>query len=83
MPRPILDERMTLRLPKELLADVFEAASRRDCSANMVVITALEHDLTRCLTYRLDYYRDLRPLAGMEKGVNDAVCQTVTHQSVR
>lgn len=68
MPRPRLLERITIRLPEELLADCLEQASRRNCSLNDVVLNALENELARLLTYRLDWYRDLRPLNHIAQG---------------
>lgn len=65
--RPKLDCRMTIRLPDELLQDIGAHADRRGISANEVVLCALENELARMLTYRLDYYAQTRPL--------DAVCQ--------
>lgn len=70
MPRPILDERMTLRLPEVLLGHVFERAARRNCSANEVVLTCIENEFSRLDTYALDYYGDLIPLVESRKGVN-------------
>lgn len=62
MSRPKMIARMTFRLPEELGADVLREAARRSCSANEVIVTALEHELSRMLTYRLNYYDDIRPL---------------------
>lgn len=68
MPRPKLDERITIRLPGELLADLGTAGDRRGCSINEVVLTALENELSRLLTYRLDYYAQIRPLMAVCQG---------------
>lgn len=78
MSRPTLTERVTIRLPEELLQDLVADASRRSvtvngvrhaCSVNEVILNALENDLARRLTYRLDYYADLRPAVGQEATV--------------
>ena len=68
MPRPKLTERITLRLPQELLADLTAAAARRGQSVNEVALTCFENDLSRIGTYRLDYYGELRPLLLIEQG---------------
>ena len=62
MPRPVLDERMTIRIPGSLLSDCLDAAARRNCSLNDVVLGALENEFARVLAFRADYYRDLRPM---------------------
>ena len=67
MPRPVLDERMTIRIPGALLADCLDAASRRNCSLNDVVLGALENEFSRIVAFRADYYRDLRPLLSAEQ----------------
>jgi len=65
MGRPKLTERITLRLPEELLADLTATATRRGVSVNEVALCCFENDLSRIGTYRLDYYDQLRPvLAG-------------------
>jgi len=70
MPRPVLDERMTIRIPGALLSDCLDAASRRNCSLNDVVLGALENEFARILAFRADYYRDLRPvLAGEQSDI--------------
>lgn len=68
MNRPKLDARITIRLPEELLADIGTAADRRGCSVNEVVLTSLENELSRLLTYRLDYYAQVRPLMAVCQG---------------
>lgn len=79
MPRPILDERMTIRLPHVLLADCLAAVNRgRLHSLNDFVINALENELARLATYRIDYYLDLRPFLARLQGDNGTHCQT-TH----
>ena len=55
MARPKLDARFTIRLPEELLADLGTMADRRGSSINEVVLTSLENEIARMLTYRLDY----------------------------
>lgn len=60
--RPKLMSRMTLRLPEELAVDILAAARRRNCSANEVVLGAMENELARLGTYRLHYYDVIRPL---------------------
>jgi hypothetical protein len=68
MSRPKLDARITIRLPEELVADLGTSADRRGCSVNEVVLTAIENELSRLLTYRLDYYTQVRPLMAVCQG---------------
>lgn len=68
MPRPVLDERVTIRIPAELLNDYLDRAARRNCSLNDCILTAMENDAAHALTYQVDYYRDLRPLVADAKG---------------
>jgi len=68
MARPKLDARFTIRLPEELLADLGTMADRRGSSINEVVLTSLENEIARMLTYRLDYYGQVRPLAAVCQG---------------
>lgn len=68
MARPKLDARVTIRLPEELLADLGTTADRRGCSLNEVILTSLENELARMLTYRLDYYTQVRPLMAVCQG---------------
>jgi len=70
MSRPKLTERVTIRLPEELLVDLTTDADRRGCSLNEVVLGAIERDLTFRLTYRLDYYAQLRTLLSPDQGDN-------------
>lgn len=70
MPRPVLDERMTIRIPGPLLSDCLDAASRRNCSLNDVVLGALENEFARIAAFRADYYRDLRTLLVAEQSDN-------------
>ena len=69
MGRPKLDARITIRLPEELLTDLGTAADRRGCSVNEMVLTSLENEIARLLTYRLDYYGQVRPLGAVCQGV--------------
>lgn len=62
MGRPKLTERITLRLPEELLADLTTAATRRGVSINEVALCALEHEMACAVIDRLDYYRIRRIL---------------------
>jgi hypothetical protein len=71
MSRPKLTERITLRIPEELLADLTAAAERRGVSINEVALCCFENDLARIGTYRLDFYAQLRPLLLISQGVND------------
>lgn len=66
--RPKLDCRLTIRLPEEMLHDLGSHADRRGTSVNDVVLTSLENELARLLTYRLDYYAQVRPLAAVCQG---------------
>lgn len=77
MPRPILDERMTIRLPGALLTDCLDAAARRNCSLNDVVLGALENEFARIVAYRADYYRDLRPFILRQQADIARECQTM------
>ena len=47
MSRPKLTERVTIRLPEELLVDLTTDADRRGCSLNEVILHAVEMDLAR------------------------------------
>ncbi len=78
MPRPILDERLTIRLPGSLLADALDHASRRNCSLNEVVLNALENEFVRLGSYRLDYYRHLRPVLAGAQGDIGAHCRSMS-----
>lgn len=66
--RPKLTERITLRIPEELLIVLHQDATRRRTSVNEVALSAMENDLARLLTYRLDFYADLLPLAAKLQG---------------
>lgn len=68
MPRPKLTERITLRLPQELLADMTEAAARRGVSVNEVALCCFENDLARIGTHRLDYYTQFRSVLIQRQG---------------
>jgi len=74
MPRPILDERITIRLPHELLADALDHIARNNSTINRFVVNCIENELSRFATYRIDYYRDLRPLLDSLQGVNARPC---------
>lgn len=78
MPRPLLDERITIRLPGALLHDCLDAAARRNCSVNEIVLNALENEFARLITYRADYYRDLRGLPGVGQADNGGRCRTLS-----
>ena len=71
MPRPKLTERITLRLPEELLADLGTMAARRGCSVNEVAGCCFEYELARMGLYRLDYYDHFRPM--LARGQGDSV----------
>lgn len=77
MPRPMLDERMTLRIPGKLLAVILDRAARTNCSANHVVLSSLEHDFSRMDTYSLDYYVDILPLVEDKQGDTVGHCRTL------
>lgn len=72
MTRPKLTERITLRIPEELLADLTAAADRRGVSVNEVALCCFENDLARIGTHRLNYYDQLRPVLANCQGVNVA-----------
>ncbi len=61
--RPKLTARYTIRLPQELIDDLALQADHRRCSVNEVILNALENELARLWSYRLDFYADIRPLA--------------------
>lgn len=69
MPRPKLTERITLRLPEELLADLSASAVRRGVSVNEVALCCFENELARLSTYRFDYYAYIRPMLTKIQGV--------------
>ena len=73
MGRPKLTERITLRLPEELLADLTAAAERRGVSVNEVALCCFENDLSRIGTYRLDYYDQLRALLPAAKATMSSI----------
>lgn len=60
--RPKLLEKRTFRLPIELDAFLERFAEDRSVTVNEVILTALENDLSRLLTYRLSLYAHLMPL---------------------
>lgn len=62
MGRPKLTERITLRVPLELLTDLAESADRRGVSLNEVALCCFEHEMARMGLYRLDYYAQFRRL---------------------
>lgn len=62
MPRPLLDERISVRVPSVLLALLLRAASRRNCSVNDVVVNAVENDFARIAGFASDFYLDIVPL---------------------
>jgi len=74
MARPILDERVTIRIPGVLLSDYLDRAARRNSSLNDVILNALELDAARVLTYQIDYYTQLRPLQEKPQGDNGVHC---------
>lgn len=76
MPRPMLDERMTVRMPGELLGLILDSAARRNCSANDVVLTALENEYARIAAFSSDFYRDLLPFVAGAPGANGGRCRT-------
>lgn len=84
MGRPKLTERITLRLPEELLADLSAAAARRGVSINEVALCCFENDLSRIGTYRLDYYAQLRALLAAGQGddvAHSALMDAIGRQS--
>ena len=78
MSRPVLDDRVTIRIPSALLADYLNRASRSNCSLNALILDALENEAARLLTYRLDYYTVLRPLVLEPKGDNGGQSQALS-----
>ena len=76
MSRPKLTERLTLRLPEDLLRDLAATAERRGVSLNEVALCCFENELSRIGTYRLDYYAQLRPV--LEQSQGDIVVQRPT-----
>lgn len=70
MSRPKLTERVTIRLPEELLVDLTTDADRRGCSVNEVVLGAIERDLAFRMCHRVDYYAQLRTFLAPGQGDN-------------
>lgn len=68
MPRPICDERITLRIPPVLLDVLLKMAARQNSSLNHVALTCFENEVARLATYRLDFYLDLIPLLKDRQG---------------
>ena len=60
--RPKLLEKRTFRLPLELDAYLEAQAADRGITVNELILTALENDCSRLLTYRLSLYAHLIPL---------------------
>lgn len=60
--RPKLLEKRTFRLPLELDAYLERFAEDRGITVNELILTSLENDLSRMLTYRLSLYAHLMPL---------------------
>lgn len=60
--RPKLLEKRTFRLPLELDAYLEAQAADRGITVNELILTALENDCSRLLTYRLSLYAHLMPL---------------------
>ena len=76
MPRPICDERVTLRLPSALLADCLDHAARmKHPSLTNFLLNCIENELARLGTYRVDYYNDLRPMFAGRQGDTGRLCQ--------
>ena len=71
MSRPKLTERITLRIPEEILADLGTMAARRGCSVNEVAVCCFEYELARMGMYRLDYYDHFRPMLALVQGDSD------------
>lgn len=74
MPRPICDERLTIRIPSPLLAVLLRMAARQNSSLNHVALTCFENELGRLATYHLDYYNDLMPLLSARQGDHGGQC---------
>lgn len=70
MPRPMCDDDITFRCPMELKVDIENHARRlRLPSMSAFILDALEREIARLNTYRLDYYDHLRPMmAQLEAG---------------
>ncbi len=60
--RPKLLEKRTFRLPLELDAFLEAHAADRGITVNELILTALENDMARLLTYRVSLYAHLIPL---------------------
>jgi hypothetical protein len=76
MPRPTLDERLTIRIPAVLLAFLFTLAAKRNCSVNHIVNECFEHEFWRIGGYSLDFYNDFVPLWRAKQGDNVRQWQT-------
>jgi hypothetical protein len=77
MPRPLLDERITIRLPGCLLADALTHIAKHNSTINNFVVNCIENELSRLATYRIDYYNDLRPLLLALQGDKVGACKTL------
>lgn len=62
MDRPKLLEKRTFRLPLELDAYLESLAADRRISVNELILTSLENELSRLITYRLSLYTHLMPV---------------------
>jgi len=60
--RPKLLEKRTFRLPLELDVYLEAQAADRGITVNELILTSLENDLSRMLTYRVSLYAHLMPL---------------------
>lgn len=70
MPRPMCDDDITVRCPQELKVDIENHARRMKFpSLSAFILNALENELMRLSTYRIDYYTEFRPMmAQLEHG---------------
>ena len=60
--RPILDQRITFRLYKDLMTDLLEEAHQYKVSVNERVLNILEKHFSQVMTYSFSYGYELRPL---------------------
>lgn len=77
MPRPMCDDDITFRCPPELKVDIENHARRlRLPSISAFCLNAIENELMRLGTYRLDYYQQWRPMMAQVEAGGVGPCPT-------
>lgn len=72
--RPKCDDSITFRLPRELARYIHAFAHDAQLSVSEFMLTSMENEISRMLTYRLSLYADLMPLLEF---VQRKQCQTM------